>query len=252
MNTEFSIDLNGALTKIYMQVGFFDHEGISYPLHAHPLTEMHILLHGTAKLKCNDAYVLLEEGDVVCIPPDAVHGYSSSPKDVKRCTFFIERENEHASVRKITFCKTLIALLCREIERYVFTGNDHKLKPLLSYICSDFFEVESKKTPVPLSNRQLIVDDFFQNRYHLNVTLEDLARELMLGTKQTEREVKRITGRTFKGELLHRRIQAAVILSKTTDYSLSEIASLVGYASYSGFFKAFKRYLEEQSHVADP
>ncbi len=62
----------------------------------------------------------------------------------------------------------------------------------------------------------------------------------MLSHKQTEREVKRITGNTFVGEMSKRKIEAAIMLSQSTNLSLTEISNLVGYTSYCGFYKAYK------------
>ena len=164
MNTEFSIDLNGTLTNVYMQVGFFEHNDISYPEHAHPLTEIHILLCGSARLNCNGDSVLMNEGDVVCIPPYAPHAYEPGQTDIKRCTFFVEHGKNNKYVKKASYSKVITELLREEIEKYVVTGNDNKLKPLLSYICSDFFEGDRKKTQIQLANRKLLIYNFFQNK----------------------------------------------------------------------------------------
>lgn len=64
----------------------------------------------------------------------------------------------------------------------------------------------------------------------------------MLSCKQTEREVKRITGNTFAGEMARRKIGAAIILLQTTNLPLTEISELVGYSSYSGFTRLIKEY----------
>ena len=136
--------------------------------------------------------------------------------------------------------KSLLSLLCKEIQDYALTGRDSKLKALLSYICSDFLVVETEKVKNPITNRELIIEEFFAKKYNSNATLDDLARELMLSHKQTEREVKKFTGNTFVGEMSKRRIKAAIMLSQTTNLSLTEISKLVGYTSYCGFYKAYK------------
>ena len=82
--------------------------------------------------------------------------------------------------------------------------------------------------------------------YNKNITLDDLAKELMLSKKQAEREVQRTTGNTFTKELSKRRINAAVILTQTTSLPLTKISTLVGYSSYCGFYKAYKRVMETQ------
>lgn len=243
MNTEFVVDINGTPTDMYMRGGFFDHEDMEFPLHEHALPEIHILLGGTAILECDKKDVLLVEGDALCLPARVPHAYRSFEKGAKRMTFFVNCDALCVIAEKTFVPKPLLRLLCKEIEDYVLTGKDNKLKPLLSYICTDFFGTKGNKSTVPTANRQLLIDEFFRERYNTNVTLDDLADKLMLSRKQTEREVERVTGNTFTAELAKRRIRAAIILSQTTDLPLTKISELVGYSSYSGFYKAYKRVL---------
>jgi len=241
MNTEFIIDINGVPAKTYMQIGFFDHGDISYPMHKHLFCEIHIFLSGNAILSCDEKEIELIEGDTLCVPADMEHKYHSFSKDPKRITFLIDRDCNSQVPIKATLPKEFSSLLCDEIQEYVLTGRDGKLKPLLSYVCSSFFDIEQTKPLIPITNRELIMDEFFSKRYNTAVTIDDLAKELMLSKKQTEREVKRITGNTFIEELSKRRIDAAIILTQTTPLPLAKISEMVGYASYCGFYKAYKR-----------
>ena len=244
MNTEFMININDFKATIYMQSGFFDHEGFSYPLHKHPLIEMHIILSGSAVLRCDNEDITLQEAQALFLGQGVMHKYQSFEKGTKRLTFFIKCEQSLKKNKRITIPQPILSVLCKEIESYVLTGNDNKLKPLLSYICSDFFVTESTKSLSPMASRELIIDDFFSKNYTLNVTLDDIANELKLSKKQCEREIKRITGTTFTAELTQRRINAAIILSQTTDLPLTKISELVGYSSYSGFYKAYQRKIK--------
>lgn len=239
MNSEFTIDINDNQTKVYMQIGFFSHENISYPLHTHIFIEMHIFLNGTAILKCDKEDVQINTGDVLIVPANTPHQYYSIEKGAKRITFLIDYDTP-CTLHKTTIPKTLLTLLCNEIQNYVLTGRNSKLKALLSYICSDFFVTPKKQTVPPITNRELIIEEFFSKKYNLNVSIDDLASELMLSKKQTAREVKKFTGNTFTGELSKRKINAAIILSRTTNLSLTQISEKVGYSSYSGFYKAYK------------
>lgn len=241
MNTEFVIDVNGVSAKAYMQIGFFDHGDISYPLHKHLFCEIHIFLSGNAVLSCEGKEIELIEGDTLCVPADMEHKYHSFSKDSKRITFLIDRDSTAPTPIKAALPKAFLSLLCDEIQEYVLTGRDGKLKPLLSYVCSSFFDFEQTKPLIPIANRELIMDEFFSKKYNTAVTIEDLAKELMLSKKQTEREIKRITGNTFVKELSKRRIDAAVLLTQTTSLPLTKISEMVGYASYGGFYKAYKR-----------
>ena len=240
MNTEFVIDINGSKTKINMQIGFFNHKDLCYPLHKHLFVEMHIFLSGTAILKCDEQDFYLQEGDVLFIPANMLHKYQSFKEDSKRISFLLDCGSNCKKPSKTSLPKALLSLLCKEIQDYALTGRDSKLRALLSYVCSDYLTIETEKAKVPIANRELIIEEFFTKKYNTNATLDDLARELMLSHKQTEREVKRFTGNTFVGEISKRKIEAAIMLSQTTNLSLTEISKLVGYTSYCGFYKAYK------------
>ena len=224
-----------------MQVGFFDHTDISYPMHSHPFAEMHVFLSGNAVLLCDKDDVRLKEADVLCVPANTPHKYEWFDKDAKRITFLIDRSDCLKAPLKTCVTKDFLSLLCNEIREYVLAGKDSKLKPLLSYISSDFFVSKQIKSMTPIANRALIIEEFFAKNYNTSVSLEDLAEKLMLSSKQASREVKRITGNTFVDELTKRRMNAAVVLTQTTNLSLSKISELVGYSSYCGFYKACKR-----------
>lgn len=241
MNNEFNIDVNGLKIKIYMQIGFFNHREFYYPLHKHLFIETHIFLKGTAVIKCEEEDIILNEGDVLFIPPEMLHEYQLFSADSKRISFFIDCNNPSKKINKISLPKEILPLLCNEIQEYTLSGKDSKLKALLSYICCDILIIEKAKKATPITNRELIIDDFFSQKYNLGVTLNDLAKELMLSPKQTEREVKRFTGNTFAKELSKRKLNAALILSQTTNLSLTQISELVGYSSYCGFYKAYKK-----------
>jgi len=185
------------------------------------------------------------------VPANMPHQYLHFDRESKRISFLVDCIGGAASPIKTSVSKDFLSLLCIEIKEYVFFGKDSKLKPLLSYICSDFFVSEQKKTMSPIKNRELIMDEFFSKKYNSCVRLEELAKELGLGNKQTEREVKRITGNTFAAELSKRRIEAAVALTQTTDLPLVKISELVGYSSYCGFYKAYKRIVASSSRRQD-
>ncbi|MBQ7976947.1 MAG: AraC family ligand binding domain-containing protein, partial [Clostridia bacterium] len=155
MNNEFIIDINGFKTKIYMQIGFFDHKDLCSPLHKHLFVEMHIFLSGTAIMQCDKEDILLQEGDVLFIPANMSHKYQSFKEGSKRISFLLDCNSHCKSPNKSSLPITLLSLLCKEIQDYALIGRDSKLKALLSYICSDFLIIEAEKTKIPITNREL-------------------------------------------------------------------------------------------------
>ena len=243
MNTEFLIDIGGFKAKIYMQIGFFNHKDLSYPLHKHIFAEMHVCLSGNVVMKCDAKDIRMQEGDVLFIPAEILHKYQEYNSDSKRISFMIDCGELSKKVNMISLPQSLLPLICKEIQEYTLSGKEGKLKALLSYICSDFLETDTKSGIAPITSRALIIEDFFSQKYNSGATLKDLSKELMLSPKQTEREVKRITGNSFAKELSKRKLSAAVILSQTTNLTLAEISELVGYTSYCGFYKAYRKAL---------
>jgi len=244
MNYELNTHIGNLPVSFYVQIGFFDHKNIEYPLHNHSFPEIHIFPEGSAVLGCDNEKLRINAGDVILIPAYKYHKYSYISSESKRITFLINSEKEYNSIKKTTFPEVLTPLLCDEINRYYKTGRDNKIKELISYICSDFFETESKKL-LPVTDREFIIREFFAKKYNLDISIDELAKELSLSCKQTAREIKKYTGQTFREQLAKTRIEMANVMIKTTDLPLSEISRSVGYSSYSGFYKAYRRFIHD-------
>jgi AraC-like DNA-binding protein len=88
--------------------------------------------------------------------------------------------------------------------------------------------------------RTTLIDGFF-DRYGEDLTIEDLASQLYLSTKQTNRIIKQFYGTSFKQKLLTTRIQIAMELLTTSDLSVESISEQVGYSSIYNFCKVFKQ-----------
>ena len=86
-----------------------------------------------------------------------------------------------------------------------------------------------------------IIEEYLKINYARDIKLSDLASELNLSEKHTERLIKKYTGNTFKQELASIRIKTAQMLLASTDMTMTEISEYVGYNSYSGFYKAYKK-----------
>jgi transcriptional regulator GlxA family with amidase domain len=88
--------------------------------------------------------------------------------------------------------------------------------------------------------RTTLIDGFF-DRYGEDLTIDDLASQLYLSTKQTNRIIKQYYGTSFKQKLLTTRIQVAMDLLRTSELSIEFISERVGYTSIYAFCKLFKQ-----------
>lgn len=104
-------------------------------------------------------------------------------------------------------------------------------------------DAEDGGDPVRLSDggeRSLFVDQYFLGGYD-SQSLEDLAKRLSLSTRQTQREIIRYYGMTFREKSAESRMDVAGLLLDETDEPIAAIAGRVGYASPEHFSAAFRR-----------
>ena len=108
-----------------------------------------------------------------------------------------------------------------------------------------FFQEEESKPQIhkyKRSNmRDIFIDSYLEEHFKENLTLEMLAQKVLLSTKQLNRIINRLYGTTFYKHLTQLRIREAKRLLTQTDLSIEEISYLVGFATHTGFYKAFKQ-----------
>ncbi|TMV48671.1 helix-turn-helix domain-containing protein [Paenibacillus mesophilus] len=88
--------------------------------------------------------------------------------------------------------------------------------------------------------RSHIIDIFFMG-YRQNLTLEMLAGQLSLSTKQVNRLLKKYFQTSFRQKLLDTRIEVAKDLLRTSDLPIEKIAEEVGCASTHRFYYHFQQ-----------
>lgn len=87
----------------------------------------------------------------------------------------------------------------------------------------------------------LIIEEAFLYDYR-DITLEQLARRVGLGKRQTERLLQLHYRKTFLQKKTEARMSAACSLLRDTKQTISDIADNLGYSSVEHFSNAFKRY----------
>lgn len=87
----------------------------------------------------------------------------------------------------------------------------------------------------------LLIEEAFLYDYK-SITLDALAKRLGLGTRQTERLLKKHYSKTFQQKKTESRIFAACTLLRESKKSISEISEELGYSSAEHFSSTFKKY----------
>lgn len=87
------------------------------------------------------------------------------------------------------------------------------------------------------------IADYLSQNYNQNPSLEELATQFFLSKYYICRLFKEVTGYTIREYVNIHRIQKAKQYLENTNYSVSEIAELVGYESMTHFEQIFKTYM---------
>jgi AraC-like DNA-binding protein/mannose-6-phosphate isomerase-like protein (cupin superfamily) len=244
--------------------------------HFHGDYEIHILLNGDALLEIGGKDVHLTAGDICLLAPKSSH-YPKSGSDALETINFtcnLTRKHHYEGSGKRFSEYAYYSNILRSVNQYMIISDAQLLDIARRLVAEPFSEENEHIYPAMLAvffntmvkrikgnrseqemqgirgetdnensfRQRKIVEAFFQQRYHEEVGIEDLASELCLSVPHTHRVVKRVFDGGFKKTLIKQRIEHACMLIKQQKYTLTEVAYRCGYTSYNGFLAAFKSY----------
>lgn len=214
-------------------------------MHSHAYSEIQVVTDGSATVTVEGMQYLLDKNDAILIPARCYHQIDGRSSGLARIVFQTDRPA--AAVTR----KPMPGDLVQELHRLVETGASISDQyHYLFFILYALFPAEHIKVR-PVADHGLRIREFFALNYHRTVRLADLAAELHLSEMQTQRVLRKYTGHTFGENLLQQRMTAAENLMKTTELSLRAISEYVGYESYGGFWKAYKKFKEQSGGPAE-
>ena len=86
------------------------------------------------------------------------------------------------------------------------------------------------------------VFEFIEANYNKGITLCDVAKAVGYSPAYLTNRVKRETGRTVNRWIIERRIAQALFLLGSTNQSVEQIATTIGYQNTCHFFRQFRQY----------
>ena len=241
-NKEMSVSLGGTEEKILINAGFFSFHTKTSPLHQHHYTEVHMFESGCGVYTTPSQRFTVGAGDMLCLPAGCFHSCSYLEEGARHIDFQTTHTIKEATVKKLA--PGIVPALFTEITRVGENRSSARLRAYLSLLCAEMDEEDDRPMKV-IDDRAFLIHEFLARHYDRDVTLSQIAEFLCLSEKQTGRLIQQHTGHSFKDELTRYRMEAAKLLIATKGHSLAEVAELVGYHSYSGFWKAYNNYKEK-------
>ena len=240
MFNELTFTLSNEKHRAFFMNGFFSSsKQPALTLHKHNFSEIHFITGGNAVFKTEETEVMLKSGSVIIIPQGVFHCLHTAESNTLHNAFQIDFELNKVKTAHVG--DEIISKFFAEIDLCRQTSDYSAIASYIGIFCSSLGLDFPKLSANNVTDYGFIIQEFLSLHYNENLLLKDLADELHLSERQTERLVKEHTGKSFKEELCAIRMNIAKQLSENSDMSLYEIANYVGYDSYAGFWKAAKR-----------
>ncbi len=239
MYKELNIRTNSDNFKVFIQDGFFSYVAPTSRPHAHSFTEIHFVMCNNSVMNIGNETVTLNSGDMVVIPKGVYHRCISDDLCTMHTAFQIDCEIDKFKIFNIG--TALAGEFFKEICTLKHTNDYSKFSAFVALFVS-YFNNSAPVDALEVTNPKFLIREFFSQRYSEDIQLSDLADLLHVSKRHAERLVVENMGTTFRDTLTLTRLSMAQDLISTTDMSISQIASYVGYKSYSGFWKAFKKH----------
>ena len=229
--------------------------------HSNTCYELHIILEGTCNLSFDAGIHPMTAGQAVMIAPNVFH----APSDVsaKFCrfslSFSVDEDLLHAmdgvDAEGYRFFDpgSAVTTLCwdilRELDEDTFLNREMtsaQFSQLMILCLRAVHDVgkENRQEEKHLTQEDEIerIDNFFAMYPPERQTRQELAEYLHCSQRQLIRKMQALYGVSFRQKLIASRMDLARYLLRSTDASVNEISTKVGYADNAAFFRAFRQH----------
>lgn len=228
--------------------------------HSNTCYELHIILEGTCNLAFDAGIHPMSAGQAVMIAPNVFH----APSDVsaKFCRFSLSFSVDTKLFKAMTSVDmegyrffnpgSRVTALCweilRELDEDAFLNREMTSAQFsqLMILCLRAVHnaKEDKLEEKNLTQEDEIerIDNFFAMYPPERQTRQELADYLHCSQRQLIRKMQALYGVSFRQKLITSRMDLARYLLRSTELSVNEISTKVGYADNAAFFRAFRQH----------
>jgi len=243
--------------------------------HSHNCYEIYYVLQGSINMNVNGDSLVLKKGNMVLIMPEIEHDVVYNP--TSECKFFVitfefssrtgkdpkaytsplgrfELETLVQTLKVQNYykctdrykCEKIIKAIDTELKNKAMGWNMNVLNLYLQFIISALRNITISSPYPPYSrenvNSAIEISKYMHKHFHEDITLEIVAESLNMTTRNVCRLFKEYFGTTFGKTLSRFRYNFAKYYLVNTDYSVEEVAKLVGFKSSRTLFKMFKEF----------
>ena len=229
-------------------------------LHTHPFTELFYVVDGKGEFNIQGQRFPVKSNDFVIINPQVEHTELSSPDEPLEYivlginglsfsnltpvsegghpfSFFNLRDEQkdilrylNAMVQEATSQQMSYELVCHNLLEIL----------LIKILRHQHFDLEVGKQSKATKDISFI-KHYLETYYHESIQLEDLASMTHLSRFYISHSFKKEIGMSPMEYLIDIRIKESKILLRTTNYSISQVADIVGFTTPTYFSKQFRK-----------
>ncbi len=251
----------GNAVNIILSDGIYDSGStFSEYLHTHHYYELFFVERGKLTVVFAERTLFLSPGDILVIQPEVLHYTESGDSDMARYAFelsFDEKGKPDGSLQRLFGSDTPFSVKnCDEIKvafarlrAYYESGHSEKKQLMTSclheilYLCKEIYEQKeraiSDNTYSNRESREFQIESYMSLNFAGDPSLDQLSQMLFLSNQQTNRVINQMYGRSFRKQIVYLRMKNAARLLETTKLKVTDIAEMVGYSSFHGFYGAF-------------
>ena len=127
-----------------------------------------------------------------------------------------------------------------EIDEFRAESLDSLIKQMIPIYTEVLSQIESL-TSVKYSGDVQSILDFIDQHFMYQISLNDIAELFFLSPEHVSRMFKKKTGEGITQYILRKKMEAAIDLIMTSDYSMKNIGELLGFENIPYFYKMFKK-----------
>ena len=223
--------------------------------HSNADYELHMILSGNCKVSVEDQQYNLSAGNAILISPGHYHNPLVISNAFRKfsVSFFpfsgkVANAIQQVGTASIISLSDIVLQLAKQIldEHNSLPFHREFTGATLSHIMIHTLrklEISEPSTCADAFNdwRTDVIDDFFAEDLDYGTEME-LANKLHLSRRQLSRVMQTHYGMSFRQKMLATKMDQAAWFLRTTDLSIMQICSKVGYSSEAAFYQNFKAY----------
>lgn len=218
--------------------------------HKHPWFEFNYVHSGTFSVSVQETEFVASAGECFMILPGVMHSNKFNTPDDGFCLRFTlyKIPNKDGCEFHDNLLKTLVASVSCPLKLNIaslLTSNSlYALQMAFLSLLIEIFELFNPNTPIvnlvnsDLANKVIL---YLNKNYNSKIYVSSIAKEFNVSYSTLSRKFKSETGISIIEKLTDIRVSAAKPLLLNSNYTLSQIANMVGFENEYYFSKAFKK-----------